>query len=1096
MNSKLKNITTRYRKFNEHQVLTEGQLNEFIDYFEDQSRLSRTRLSGVGIVCGFRIELGTQDYAIDESTTGSRPVVKLFQGAGVTTDGDLVTLQNRIGAEDSIDAIVDILSQEYTHYKTYDDTLKYPHFWNADVQVPLTELRTESEADESFTQLTDAINLDDKVMILYLESYSNEESPCEDADCDNQGAEQISKLRVLFTDAISAGLIAEGTTDDDIYNTHNAFEELYENLADIVVPRVILDPSITTKEALGTKFQDVIEKPGIIDDLSNGFYALAQQFNIDTGTSQNATQISQAIRSHLITTENDFQYRYDGLKDLVTTYSEIKAMLFDLKSECCPDIYSFPKHLMLGQMGATYELAEKIEFRHDFYKSPVITDEDENQEKARLLIERFVEQMQNFITVSGSVKITPSRYIAPLGDKAIPYYYTVTERLLNKWNYVKTKTEKSTYNLSYHVDQLSSHDFIQNPLSYNIDHNDFYRIEGHLGESYRNAYENIIELRDRYGLSFDVKAVFLREEVSDDNTVPEEVSIKDLRDQLRAISNKFDSKSVNDRQITMQSFAYLDRKLDALNNLQKNSVFKNSLSDQSTSALRAVDQSDSVARPAEDASQFVSSGDSANQYARVHADSSQLTHAPTSETATFLTASNTSGHVAQLPTTLITTAEEEKIKSILLADFMEQHTGMEHMGGVQPGGTFVLIYESEKNNTVIADFTLPYLCCAKKEPAVLVLPESCLCPLDAPMPLTIFPLDGEVKVLDGTTNVENTIQVNDGQVFFVPSAVPTALHGKLLSFTVNGEAIDKQLTVGKLPDINITVDPDIVYDNDNNTAQVTFEVDGGEGVVLSDYGFTIDYGDGSSIEQMASGAGANTMRIPYTYNIDPDKDDTYHPEITITDKQGCQCSKKVSLEVEVSALTVSCNQTFNFSGNKGTFEYFIDFGTGTGTAGIDYNAYGVPDNFTIEWNGQTYTSGYVGSNRYNGQLSAMGIPSTEIRTGSPSTGSGQLRFNKSAATPSKAKVTVKAPFPGTAWNIKGVCPGGGSQSGSGSVSGSIGSVDAAPSGTAQVAGVGSVAGTNSGTQTVSSGTVSAANSGTVQMSAADTQSVAKTGASS
>jgi len=54
MNAKLDNITTQYRKFNENQVLTEGQLNEFIDYFEDQDRLSRTQLSGVGIVCGFK----------------------------------------------------------------------------------------------------------------------------------------------------------------------------------------------------------------------------------------------------------------------------------------------------------------------------------------------------------------------------------------------------------------------------------------------------------------------------------------------------------------------------------------------------------------------------------------------------------------------------------------------------------------------------------------------------------------------------------------------------------------------------------------------------------------------------------------------------------------------------------------------------------------------------------------------------------------------------------------------------------------------------------------------------------------------------------
>ena len=55
MNTKLANITTEYRKFNTNQALTENQLNEFLDYFEDQDRLSRTKLSGTGIVCGLSL---------------------------------------------------------------------------------------------------------------------------------------------------------------------------------------------------------------------------------------------------------------------------------------------------------------------------------------------------------------------------------------------------------------------------------------------------------------------------------------------------------------------------------------------------------------------------------------------------------------------------------------------------------------------------------------------------------------------------------------------------------------------------------------------------------------------------------------------------------------------------------------------------------------------------------------------------------------------------------------------------------------------------------------------------------------------------------
>ena len=52
MSAKLSTITTQYRRFTKNQVLTEGNLNEVVDFFDDQDRLSRIYLSGVGIVCG------------------------------------------------------------------------------------------------------------------------------------------------------------------------------------------------------------------------------------------------------------------------------------------------------------------------------------------------------------------------------------------------------------------------------------------------------------------------------------------------------------------------------------------------------------------------------------------------------------------------------------------------------------------------------------------------------------------------------------------------------------------------------------------------------------------------------------------------------------------------------------------------------------------------------------------------------------------------------------------------------------------------------------------------------------------------------------
>ena len=49
MKSKLLEITPQYNSFVDDQVLTSHQLNEFIEYFNEQDRLTRVCLSGIGL---------------------------------------------------------------------------------------------------------------------------------------------------------------------------------------------------------------------------------------------------------------------------------------------------------------------------------------------------------------------------------------------------------------------------------------------------------------------------------------------------------------------------------------------------------------------------------------------------------------------------------------------------------------------------------------------------------------------------------------------------------------------------------------------------------------------------------------------------------------------------------------------------------------------------------------------------------------------------------------------------------------------------------------------------------------------------------------
>ena len=658
MNTKLDNVTTQYRKFNDNQALTEGQLNEFLDYFEDQDRLSRTRLNGVGIVCGFKTsfvdsvlvpgELGkTRPGPIEDNSN----TLAITQGAGVTTDGDLIMLRR---SYTSSVAAINFNTNFYKYYREYDDVAEYKNFSIGGNQIPLLELITESEYGElpkdiavGFRLVKDIDKLFDKIVILYLESYSNDENPCQDADCDHTGSEQISNLKVLLADPASlSGLMTEGDAKDNIYRVHNAYETLFDNLPKIENKRIILDPSIVKAKQLKIKFQ---EANTVVGDLSKGFDMIAATLGVSMNLGgqtlyDKLNSLLDSTRSRL----DDYQYRYDLLKDLIDTYNEIKGLLLRLNAECCPDIAAFPKHLMLGPVGAKLQLGDHTDFRHGFYNSPITTNDDENYERVMMLANRFVQKVNGFQTYIGAIKITPSNINVRLGDKAIPYYYNVNTPLLTQWNYEKTKTDRETYNLSYHTANLAEDDFVQNPLNYNIDNNDFYRIEGHLGLPYKTALQNINDLKAKYGLGFDVIALFLKEggKPSGEESREKTVSIDELRKQLESISSEI-SGDKGDAKSTLLNLSRLDEKLKLLNKAE-----------------------------------FSKEG----------------------------------------PSDGITVVKEDPRKSEvvteLLSEFLERKSGLEHMAGVEPGGTFVLIYEDETNSQVLADFSLPYVCCSKGKPNI------------------------------------------------------------------------------------------------------------------------------------------------------------------------------------------------------------------------------------------------------------------------------------------------------------------------------------------------------------------------------------------
>lgn len=100
---------------------------------------------------------------------------------------------------------------------------------------------------------------------------------------------------------------------------------------------------------------------------------------------------------------------------------------------------------------------------------------------------------------------------------------------------------------------------------------------------------------------------------------------------------------------------------------------------------------------------------------------------------------------------------------------------------------------------------------------------------------------------------------------------------------------------------------------------------------------------------------------------------------------------------------------------EGELEITIDFGIKVGQAGFTYTSNGVPVKYDLEWNGQTFSTGFVGDASYNPELAALGLPNV---TGS---GSGSFNFNKTESVPTEIKVTITAPICGAEFTLGTVC---------------------------------------------------------------------------
>ena len=714
-------IINTYPVFESSQVLTSAQLNQLVAYLDQQNRLTRVKLVGMGIVCGLEL-------SYDEDNAR----VTISKGTAITSEGFLITLGEC----------------ETSYYRPYSlpEGVEYKPFGDPVQDITLYELLREMPEDSTGVELLNepAGFLDDKFVLLFLECFDNDLRSCLGQSCDDLGMDRIFTVRKLLVSQADLDVVLTRSG-----NVGGLYPDKF-NLPHLVMPRALFDPAQphsqdynAFSEHYRSTFQDSIY-PALFGDLSNPgalsetysiyepllgpLYGFANPFETTT-----VTALKNDWRAFFEGTSSPgpqylgMQYFYDFLKDLILAYDEFREWAFDLMAECCPDMSLFPKHVMLGRANTPLETEEEAQtYRHRFAQPPVYNQQKHRLEKTIALHKRLVLMVEKFNLdlvnnpggqESVSLKITPSREKkTALSDRSIPYYYRSKEEspivgagtLEYYWspgNSRMTGPPAQPLVVSYE-NQLSDQSNIgsnfETPLYYDLDDFPFLRIEGHIGMDFQNVASTIQSRVDQFNLPFDTVALQLN---PDAGTVQVDYScgFEDLQE---------------DYFIHRNTFYTTVRHLVQLYNDNLDRIPAGGILDPDT-ILSIPEQLESVLPPCVEDFDFEAFREAYRIVLQFVIEFVLIMEIPVNGVVPAL---------APLAYKLLDLSFYTRFYQVFYAfrrrefylqretqvfsRYLQKHPGVEHQGGVYKGGTFILVYDTSDEGQIIADFNLPYLCCS------------------------------------------------------------------------------------------------------------------------------------------------------------------------------------------------------------------------------------------------------------------------------------------------------------------------------------------------------------------------------------------------
>jgi hypothetical protein len=496
-----------YPLFEVNQVLSADHLNRLHDRLDEQNRLTRATLHGIGIVCGLEVSM---------SKSGGKATISISKGYGVTSEGYAVVigdegfradrcrslevkddykpllLDDAEGAKD----IVELLDSDHEHY------------------------------DEGVT--IDAAKATEMAVVLYVELLETSLKTCTPGSCDDKGKKVTVSVRKLLVPTVYLDELQERTaTDIDESGTEGDFFPNLAarlDLADLRMPRFdVPATTLTDAESIIAAYKKILIDP--IDSADKSLFKRIGEA-LDASRTAYAPLLDESekefssalniIESGFLNPESKkdaaFQYYYDFLNDLIHAYDEFRTKAFELTALCNPPSQLYPRHLELGEPEASSGDAPSAEagilsYRHYFRPSPALGELKARREEMQSLYNRLQAMVASFDPLAPdssksadeNIRVTPSRPAdAPLSQRAIPCYYDPkSARLLDAWDFAKTAAGRSAQNCGCRIEGDDSLDWSLNKCG-------FFRIEGHIGLDWDKALDALQKKIAAYRLPFDV----------------------------------------------------------------------------------------------------------------------------------------------------------------------------------------------------------------------------------------------------------------------------------------------------------------------------------------------------------------------------------------------------------------------------------------------------------------------------------------------------------------------------------------------------------------------------------------------------------------